>query len=1165
MAQQFIDFGTFPNDPAADPLRAAFQKIQNNFTELYGTQVSAGVISLDVGPGLTQNSNVGNILIQTSFPNITIQTSNNILVGVGAATSNTATISSYSTPIVLNLANTITTQNANLTNSVRTVNLNVTGNVVSTLNPNSNVTLDIGTSTQRWRTIYVGNSGISLGTQSISSNSSGVILDNLIVNSSITVANLSVVTNTSLNTLTVANLSLSGYLKTSIVPDVSNVYDLGSATNRFKDLWLSGNTLKLGGATVSDNGDAGIAIQSATITGNLNVGNVTAAYLGGTVSTAAQPGITSVGILSGLSVSGNIATGSISVIGNVEAANLNTTGTISAGSIVGNVILPPGATIQAPGANTQLLFNDGGNTAAQSGLTFDKVNNLLSISGNVSGGNLVTSGGLSVTGNGVVGNLSTTGLTASGTVNAGNLITVGILASSANISGNVTTNGFLSVVGNASAGNITTTTLTGQVVSVSGNISGANLVASGVLRVDGNANVGNLTTSGLVSAATVQAAAMAANSMTSNTTIAALGTITGGNFITSGGLNVSGLAAFGNASAGNFTVNGSITGAATMESQLLNVTGNMTGGNVLTNGFLSVVGNAIAGNINTGGVISATGNVSAGNLVTSGSLSALNGSLSTMLITSLINASGATANINTVNSSILSVVGNASAGNLATEGTLSVTGNAVVGNVNTGFITTSSSISVGQSATIANLLTVNGNIVGSNANINKLEAASFFATTANVTNINLSGGILSMGSANASIGNIAAGILAATGNVSGGNLITSGYLAVTGNASANRLTVASGIVNNTYNVGGQIIVGANLQIQTTGSSGNGVVATMAFSSTQDAPPFPTGQTIIVSGLVPSSFNGTFSVLTSNTTHVTYNSAVIGLVTTGGFVRSSGTGMVLQGTANVGGLNSTGNISAGNVSGGTFTATLFSGNGASITGINMLNTGMSVIVTATAGTGTVQTLSFATQSYAPFSTGQSITVSGLVPSGYNGTYTVATCTTTAVTMVGSATGSMTQTGVIVGGPKSQSAVTAESIINGSQPNITSIGTLTGLTLSGAFTGTDITSAGYMLTSVGGGIAAAGTILSTATGLTKQVNVVTSATAGVNDGIRLPGATTGMQIIIINTTTVGVKVYPANGGTIDELGVNTSFTLGPKAKLMCVATSTTQWYTMVGVYG
>ena len=35
MAQQYIDFGTFPNDPAADPIRAAFQKIQNNFTDLY--------------------------------------------------------------------------------------------------------------------------------------------------------------------------------------------------------------------------------------------------------------------------------------------------------------------------------------------------------------------------------------------------------------------------------------------------------------------------------------------------------------------------------------------------------------------------------------------------------------------------------------------------------------------------------------------------------------------------------------------------------------------------------------------------------------------------------------------------------------------------------------------------------------------------------------------------------------------------------------------------------------------------------------------------------------------------------------------------------------------------------------------------------------------------
>lgn len=1321
MAQQFIDFGTFPNDPSADPLRSAFQKIQNNFTDLYNTQLTAGVITLTVGPGLTQNSNVGNILITPSFPNITIQTSNSLLVGVGAATSNTATISTYSTPFVLNLANTITTGNANFTVSTRTVNLNVTGSVVSTLNPNANVTLDLGNNTNRWRTIYLGSNGISLGTRTINSNANGILIGNLfatnstitnfistnanittanlgnvnitgvvtsniipssnvtydlgnnthrfkdlylsgntiylgdstvssnangfitsnsysnnsyIVNAFITDSNLStanisvlnltgnlissvipnanvtynlgnstnrfnnifanslklenetifansngVVTSTlfvttanitsvnsseiSVSNVTLSNLSVSGYLKTSIIPDANVAYDLGNNTHRFRDLYLSGNSLRLGTATVNDDGLGGISIGSATVSGNLNAGNITAAYLDGTLTSNSQPNITTVGILSNLSVSGNLTSGTLNVVGNLEAANLTTTGTISAGNITGNVILPPGTSIQAPGSNTEILFNDGGNTSAVSGMTFNKNTNLLSISGNVQGGNIVSSGALSISGNGSVGNLATTGVTATGNVNAGNLITVGILATSADISGNVTTSGFLSVVGNASMGNITTTTLTGQIVSVSGNVSGANLVASGVLRVDGNANVGNLTTSGFVSAATIAATAnISAGNLSTTGSLNVTGNIIAGAITSTSPVSFTGNATLGNISSGPIAVNGNITGATLMESSLLNITGNMTGGNVLTNGFLSVSGNATVGNISTG-IISATGSLSAGNLTTSGNLSANSGNISSLTISSVISALNATANVGTVNSNVLSVTGTASAGNLSTGGTLSVSGNATTGNLSTGGLDVTGNLTIaGTSTNVSSALNVTGNLTGGNANITNLSAISFAVTGANIGNANISG-ILSGPTAN--ITTVNASNISALGNVSGSNLIASGYLAVSGDASANRITVASGIVNNTYSIGGQITVGANIQVTTTGSSGNGSVATLTFTSPQQSAPFPAGSSIIVSGLTPSGFNGTYSVTSSNTTTVTYANPTNGAVTAGGFVRSTGTSMILQGTANVGGLVSAGDITGANVTGSTFTATLFSGNGASITGINMFNTGMRVIITATAGTGSIQTLSYSTQTYAPFSPGQSITVSGVTPTGYNGTFTVLTCTTTAVTMAGSATGSMSVSGVITGGAKAAAATLSETVTTGNQPNITSVGTLTGLTLSGALTGTDITSSGFVLTSVQTGITAAGTSLAAATLLTKQVNVVSTSVTGINDGVRLPGATVGMQIIIINTAANPVKVYPANGATIDSLGLNASFSLGVGARLMVIAATTTQWYTMLGVYG
>jgi hypothetical protein len=53
-----------------------------------------------------------------------------------------------------------------------------------------------------------------------------------------------------------------------------------------------------------------------------------------------------------------------------------------------------------------------------------------------------------------------------------------------------------------------------------------------------------------------------------------------------------------------------------------------------------------------------------------------------------------------------------------------------------------------------------------------------------------------------------------------------------------------------------------------------------------------------------------------------------------------------------------------------------------------------------------TLSFAAQSVAPFTAGQSITVTGISVSGYNGTFTVVSCTTSSVTFSNSTTGAAT---------------------------------------------------------------------------------------------------------------------------------------------------------------
>lgn len=73
--------------------------------------------------------------------------------------------------------------------------------------------------------------------------------------------------------------------------------------------------------------------------------------------------------------------------------------------------------------------------------------------------------------------------------------------------------------------------------------------------------------------------------------------------------------------------------------------------------------------------------------------------------------------------------------------------------------------------------------------------------------------------------------------------------------------------------------------------------------------------------------------------------------------------------------------------------------------------VSVATSSTSGTGTVATLGFANRAVAPFQVGQSITVAGVNPTGYNGTYTVTACDTASVSYANTTTGSMVTGGTI----------------------------------------------------------------------------------------------------------------------------------------------------------
>ena len=123
-------------------------------------------------------------------------------------------------------------------------------------------------------------------------------------------------------------------------------------------------------------------------------------------------------------MSGNIRGGNLitaglaNVAGSVEAGNILTYGTITANgnvtapNFIGNVVGNISGNLSAPGSNTQVVFNDSGTANATANLTFNKSTNALTATGTITGGNISTAGTLSVGGSTIItGNLTVNGTT----------------------------------------------------------------------------------------------------------------------------------------------------------------------------------------------------------------------------------------------------------------------------------------------------------------------------------------------------------------------------------------------------------------------------------------------------------------------------------------------------------------------------------------------------------------------------------------------------------------------------------------------------------------------------------------------------------------------------------------------------------------------------------
>jgi hypothetical protein len=315
---------------------------------------------------------------------------------------------------------------------------------------------------------------------------------------------------TSVGTLT--GLTVAG----DILPSANLTYDLGSPTLRWKDLYVSGNTIDLNGSTISSDAN-GVTLANpagGTFTVIGTGASNTAAVVNGNSSIVIQPNseidfnvtgtsniviISSDGLIvnSNANVTGNIITaGNVTANGNVIGGNLTTangvyanTANITANLTSGNANLGNLAT-----ANYVNIANIlSGNIANFTG-------NLTSLNANL--GNLATANYVNIA-NVLTGNIANfSGNLTSLNADLGNLATANYVNIANILSGNIANFSGNLTAGNANLGNLATASyITGTLTTnAQPNITSVGTLTS--LNVSGNANTANLGTNNFIATGT---------------------------------------------------------------------------------------------------------------------------------------------------------------------------------------------------------------------------------------------------------------------------------------------------------------------------------------------------------------------------------------------------------------------------------------------------------------------------------------------------------------------------------------------------------------------------------------------------------------------------------------------------------------------------------------
>ena len=644
------------------------------------------------------------------------------------------------------------------------VSLGAVGNVKVTGGSSGQYLQTDGTGNLSWVTVSVTPSSISNGNSNVSIPSS---------NGNV---NISAVGNANVLVVTGTGVNVSGTLNATGNITANNITTSGSSGNISGANNISANTF-------TGNGSALSSITGANVTGyvpNANIANTAYAVAGGNVSgqvgnalvagtvyTAAQPNITSLGTLTGLTVSGNTTlTGNLTVSGSFEYANVTTFrvqdpiieqgGNTAGGALTSNDGYDRGQLLHyySGGAVDAFMGWDNSNAefAFGSNVTIASEVATFNTFGNVRAGYFIGNGS------------QLTGLT-------------GLTVANANYSN------YAGTIINASQSNITSVgTLTTLAIASTGNVSGANLVSA-------NYVTGTLTTA-------------------SQPNITSIGTLSS--------LSVTANISAGNLTGANLVSANYVTGTLTTASQP-NIT------SVGTLSSLSVTANISAGNINAGNLLTANYSTSVLTTAAQPNITSV-GTLSSLAVTGNITSGNAnlgnnvTANFFTGSGAYLTSVTAVTAGTVTTNAQPNITSTGTLTTLTVGNATANSTFGNGT-------ITASGNIsfTGSNVSLGDVSNLKITGGTSGYFITTDGAGNLSWGAA------AGGGGVSATGSNTQIQFNDNGSLGATSNLTFNKTTntfstgkiVASAGANLGSNISNIYIGGGGVsQILATDGSGN---------------------------------------------------------------------------------------------------------------------------------------------------------------------------------------------------------------------------------------------------------------------------------------------------------------------------------------------------------